>query len=552
MKNSLALTTLVSLAAMAFACTPQVASPPKTAKVAFGAMEPVKPEANAPNGAQASSTPSRRIIAEAPTTCQSYVFKPSECPLATTTNGGATPLDAIDSALAEKDPVTSQKLLAALEGCSQFEPGLIVALRADLAPPECADLLTDPVVTNDKILLNIELSQLLRGLSIGARLLRADDAPPVPHPPFTKDHFEAFLKDEIRPWYGAQSQAIYNLAADGSKLSGYGKAISAVEAGLSDLRFVENVRQVPLPEEMNRDAELVEAYSQGLEDALEPRKARGRDAILVGLLHLGQQGVLNDRRLYRARSQLTKLFSGSRVDALEGLLLPELPAPSQATVIERLATKLPPFFADRLFTLEQIDSPTVLRALLERGLPPKIRQHIERRAYEDATLARLYARALLELGSRYFRPADFTRATIILGTKGALAGPSAKEARFIAALAHALTGGPENAVQLMLTGPMLPDSMGKIEQLEKLAKENSVIGGLAAYDAAHLMSVIPQREPHPEYWEKAAVLFDDAARKLAQPKQKDLAKARAEDARATAKQIRDNAKVALYSRPTVF
>jgi hypothetical protein len=545
MKTSLSLTTLFALASMTFACTPQSAPPPKTAKAVEQAKEPAAPDAKAPNGAPSSSTPPRRIIAEAPATCQSYVFKPAACPLAATTNSSTASLEAIDSALAETDPLVSQKLLSALESCSQFEPGLIVALRADLAPPECADVLTDPVVTNDKILLNIELSQLLRGFSIGARLLRADDAPPVPHPPFTKDHFEAFLKNEIRPWYGAQSQAIYNLAADGSKLSGYGKAISAIEAGLSDLRFVENVRRVPLPEEMSHDTELVEAYSQGLEDALEPRKARGRDAILVGLLHLGQQGVLNDRRLFRARAQLTRLFSGSRVDALDGLLLPDLPTPSQGTVIERLATKLPPFFADRLLTLEQVDSPTVLRALLERGLPPKIRQHFERRAYEDATIARLYARALLELGSRYFRPADFTRATIILGTKGALTGPSAKEARFIAALAHALTGGPENAVQLMLTGPMLPDSMGKIEQLEKLAKENSVIGGLAAYNAAHLMSVIPQREPHPEYWEKAAVLFDEAFRKLILPKHKDLAKARAEDARATAKQIRDNAKVAL-------
>jgi hypothetical protein len=528
----------------AFACAPTAVTPPKTPTT--GPTAPAATTERTTTKPVEPTLATRNIIAEAPASCNAYVSTgPVNCPIVVATSGAREPLtalNALDAAFAEKEPLSRNQKLVALESCSDFEPGLIVALRADLAPPECADRIVEPLLADNKTTLNLELSQLLRGQSIGARLLRAEVAPPVPHPPFTKEHFDAFLKEQIRPWYGAQSQAIYGLAAEGAKLSGYGKAITAVEAGLSDLRFVENVRKVPLPEEMNRDPELVEAYAQGLEDALEPRKARGRDAILVGLLHLGQQGILHDGRLYRARAQLTRLFAGSRVDALDGLILPELPAVGTSTVVERLATQLPPFFSDRLLTTEQAESPTVLRALLERGLPPKLRQHVERRAYEDATIARLYARALLELGSRYFRPADFTRATIILGTKGTLTGPAAKETRLIAALAHALDGGPENAVQLMLTGPMLPDSMGKIDQLERLAKEPGVLGGLSAYDAAHLMTIIPQREPHAEHWEKAAQLFDDAARKLTQPKQKELAKARAEDARATAVQIRSNAK----------
>jgi hypothetical protein len=489
-----------------------------------------------------TSTAKPNIVADAPASCSAYVATNAvECPLSTTSSDArvsTAALDALDQALAEEDVLSRNQRLIALENCTHFEPGLIVALRADLAPPECNDAIVAPLLANTKVTLSLELSQLLRGQSLGARLLRTEDEPPIPEPPFTRERFETFLKERIRPWYSAQSQTIYSLAAEGAKLSGYGKAITAVEAGLSDLRFVENVRKVPLPEEMANDAELVEAYTQGLEDALEPRKTRGRDAILVGLLHLGQQGILRDGRLNRARAQITKLFSGSRVDALDSLLLPELPPLSTATVVERLATKLPPFFADRLLTPEQAESPTVLRALLERGLPPKLRQHVERRAYEDAAVARLYARALLELGSRYFRPADFTRATIILATKGTLDGPAAKETRLVAALAHALEGGPDNAVQLMLTGPMLPDSMGKIDQLEQLAAENSPLGGLSAYDAAHLMTIIPQREPHPEHWEKAAKYFDEASRKLALPTAKALAKARADDARATASQIR--------------
>jgi hypothetical protein len=509
-----------------------------------------------PDPAKTDGAASRGIIAEAPSRCRDFATQAAErCELpepsapatpapntAPAPNKSALPepaLQALDGAFAEADPLARDRALAKLETCSPFEPGLIRALRAELAPPECADVLVDPQLLDSKTTLSLELSQLMRGQSLGARLLRTEDAPPVPPPPFTREHFETFLREHIRPWYARQSQTIYDLASEGARLSGYGKAITAVEAGLSDLRFVDNVRAVPLPEEMSKDRELVEVYEQGLEDALEPRKLRARDAILVGLLNLGQQGILHDERLTRARRKLTRLFAGSRVDALDGLLFPELPALSTSTTIERLAAKLPPFFADRLITPEQAETETVLRALLERGLSPKLRQHIERRAYERPEIARLYARALLELGAKYFRPGDFTRATIILGTKGTLLGPDAKETRLIAAITHALDGGPSSAVELMLTGPLLPDGMGKIDQLERLSKENGVLGGLAAYDAAHLMTVIPQREPSAEHWEKSAKLFELAARKLTAESARSSAKARAEDARATAQQLRN-------------
>lgn len=525
---------------LALACSPAV-TPPKTAAHPASSEPPAKTEPLAANEARAGAA-TNTIVAVLPERCAAYQTQTSRvCSLPSPsqgTNGPPVALAAIDAALTETDALARDRQLVALEGCNEFEPGLIVGLRAELLPPECADGIVEPWLTDAKITLSIDLSQLLRGQAIGARLLRAEDSPPLPKPPFSRDQFNSYLKERIRPWYLAQSQTVYNLAAEGAKLSGFGKAITAVEAGLSDLRFVDNARKVPLPEEMNKDPELVELYEQGLEDALEPRKIRGRDAILVGLLHLGQQGVLEDPRLYRARAQLTRLFSGSRVDALDGLLLPELPPLSMSTPVERLAARLPSFFADRLLAPDQVESTAALRALLERGLPPKLRQHLERRAYERPEIAQLFARALLQLGCRYFHPADFTRATIILGTKGTLTGPAAKEAKLIAALAQALQGGPENAAQLMLEGPMLPDSMGKVAPLELLAKEPGELGGIAAYDAGHLMSVIPQREPNPAHWEKAAGLFDQAAKRLVQPKQKTLAKARAADARATAAQIR--------------
>jgi len=527
------------LSLIAIACSRPSSVPPAQSPSNVATVPPAA--AKQPEAAPAATTP-KGVISDAPSSCDDYVVKTEEaCPIQSPVadkNAHVEALTHLDAALSSPSNVAQNQKLATLERCGHFEPGLIAALRADLAPAECADRIVEPWLTNSKMTLSLELSQLMRGLSIGARLMRAEVVPPTPPAPFTRQHFEAFLKEHIRPWYSAQSRAIYDLASEGSKLSGYGKAITAVEAGLSDLRFVEAVRRVPLPEELRLDSELVEVYQQGLEDALEPRKLRGRDAILVGLLHLGQQGVLDDRRFYRAQTQLMQLFAGSRIDALSGLLLPKLPDVDSSTVVGRLAAHLPPFYSDRLLTPEEVESPAVLRALLVRGLGPKLRQHVERLAYERPEIAQLFARALLELGMKYFRPADFTRATIILGTKGALDGPSARETRLVAALSSALEGGPENTVQLMLTGPMLPDSMGKIEKLQQLAKEKSVIGGLAAYDAAHLMTVIPQREPNPEHWEKAARAFDLAASKLHDEKQIALAKARAYDARATAQQIR--------------
>lgn len=530
---------LLLLALGFIACAPHAAVTPAPATAAA-------PVATA-GAAGAASTPAPvptepgpEIVASPPADCDRFAAA------AVPVSGGATcpgdddsRLAALDEALALEDQLERDKKLGLLENCVGYEPGLLRALRADLAPAECADKLVEPWLRDHQDSLGLEVSQVLRGLSLAARLLRTSDQPPLLLPPFTRERFDSFLNGSIRPWYLAQSKVVFDMASAGAKLSGYGKAIVAIEAGLSDLRFVENVRKVSLPAEMAADREVVEVYQQALEDALEPRKLRGRDAILVGLLHFGQLGALSDPRLGRARAQLVRLFSGSRINALDALLLPPLGAPSQATAAERLAAKLPTFYADRLLRPESVTNPTVVRALLERGLPPKLRQHLEKSSHASPEIARLFARGQLELGRHYFRPADFTRASILLEQKAVLAGPSAKESQFVAALSHALEGGPDNAVQLMLTGPMLPKGMGNVDALDRLTRESGVVAGMSAFDAGHLLSIIPQDKPSLEHWQRIARYFDDAERKLVDPALKATAHARADDARATALQIRE-------------
>lgn len=522
-------------------CTPVAAPPPQTPPPAADASQPAREQA------PPKETTSPIVLAPAPRDCDRFTAhtrhdKPGESLEAG--NAEACPQDEgqrlirIDAALAQTDPLARDELLAQLEPCAGHEPGLVRALRADLAPLECADTLIDPLLAAATES-STEVLHTLRGLSMAARLLRTSDQPPVIAPPFTRDKFNQFLNESIRPWYLSQSRAVFELASAGAKLSGYGKAIVAIEAGLSDLRFVENVRKIELPAEMSSDREIAEVYRQSLEDALEPRKLRGRDAILVGFLQLGQLGVLSDARLNRARAQLSRLFAGSRIDALEALMLPDLPPLSSSTPVERLAAKLPSFYAARLLPAAKLCQSAALRALIERGLPPKLRQELDRCSRTSPELARLFARGQLEIGRRYFRPAEFTRAAILLEQKGVMAGPSANESRFVAALAHALEGGPENAVQLMLAGPMLPKGMGRVEALETLARGISPLAGMSAFDAGHLLSIIPQDRPSVDHWLRIARHFDEAERKLLDPARKALARERAKDARATAEEVRN-------------
>src|SRR5690606_4508830 len=94
---------------------------------------------------------------------------------------------------------------------------------------------------------------------------------------------QQYARGPMQRWVTEQATAIQALGALGSEIGYYGRAVVAVEAGMADMRFIDVVREVPVPEEFRGDAELEEVYYQGLERALEPRKERGRDAALVGL-----------------------------------------------------------------------------------------------------------------------------------------------------------------------------------------------------------------------------------------------------------------------------
>ena len=447
----------------------------------------------------------------------------------------AAALSALATALESENVAERDRALVALEDCAPYGPGVIRALRAELGPAECRDaILGDWVRTHGKTA-DREVRDLLSGLALAGQLSRLVRDPPRLAPPIDKPRFERFFKEELLTWITRQAHAIHVLALQGSRLRGYGQGIVAVEAGLADMRFVEMVRSVPIPAELESDPQLKDAYYGSLDQALEPRKTRGRDAALVGLRRFAELGVLHDARVEQARSLLSMLYGGRRIDALDGLLLPELPALDVKTPERRLAAVLPTFYSDRLLRHTDPTKPPELRAFLARGLPPFLLAKLRAGGLSAESL-RLAAHGLIRLGQRYWRAQDFAAAAEILRGP-ATAAARDEEAVFLLALSRVLAAGPKDAAEMMLRGPQHPADIGDVAQLDEAGKSKGRSGGLAAYDAAYVLRLVPPMENDAAFWTDLARRFRAAAPRLPRGDARRAAEESAAAADRTAKAI---------------
>ncbi len=441
-------------------------------------------------------------------------------------------LIALEQALGKADMVARDAALTQMSGCTELELGLVLALRAEFAPPACADVLLGDFAERNKPKLTPAVYDTLTGLKLAAQLTRLVREAPQVEPPHTKARIDDFVRGVMAKWAAAQANAISELSLQGARLSGYGKGLVAVEAGMADMRFVEVFRQVPLPEEFAGDAELTEAYYSALDQGLEPRKARGRDAALVGLRVLSEVGVLNDGRLNHARALLSQLFNGRRIDALDSLLLPPLTKPILPDERHRLAAELPTFYVH--FVLGSVDpgETSLLRALIERGLPASLRSKLDRSVL-SAESRQLYARALFESGRTFWRAPEFALASAMATTRE----PIAKENQLIAALSRALEKGPKDAAAMMLGSTKL-DELGDSLPLESLAKNKGQIAAMATYDAAVIKELGASGNTNTDMFRDLAARYERAATALKDPAQKKLARDRAAAAAETAKKLR--------------
>ncbi len=426
-------------------------------------------------------------------------------------------------ALAEPDEAKRDAALASLERENQLGlvRGWVRGLRADLAPTGCADALADPLLAASKTAEGAS-GHVLVGLSLAGKLARTAEKPPAMTATADKEKIKAFIKGPLRTWMVEQATAIEALSASAAGLAGYGRAIAALEAGLADLRLVDNMRSAPVP--ATWDAELKAVYEAALDEALEPRKARGRDAVLVGLSDMAEAGVVKDPRVERARAMLGKLYGGRRIDALDGLLLPPPPAVPAETAAQRAAAVVPTFW----FDAAPAQFPGAEQAAFARGFPRLARV---KSAASEGDLPppnpSLHARARLDVGRLYWRRVDFVEAAHAAKRAGAQDAD-----RLVLAVALACAAGPNGAREMMSTRGGLDRTLA----LDALASEGGRFAGVAAYDAAYLRALaVPEGRPAASHLRDVAARFRKAESLLTDPAHRKLAGERASEAEAAAK-----------------
>lgn len=431
-------------------------------------------------------------------------------------------LAALERALGEGDTEKRDGALAALEECAGLPAGLVRALRAELAPTECADVLAEPVLSKPPKGTSNAVLQALAGHALAGRLARLGGDMPAMKPPYEKEKILEYIKGPVVKWLIAQTSAIEDASQAGAKLHGYARALVAVEAGIADMRLVDSSRSVPVPKEW--DEELKAVYQGALEEAMEPRKKRGRDAALLGLGGMGALGVIDDPRLDRARKFLAKLYRGRRIDALDGLLLPAAGAGGK-TVEQRLAARLPTFYAGQLLDAGAMTEADALRSWLERGLPVALRAALKGGALTPEQ-RRLVAQARMELGRRYWRRFDFDETIALVGKEK----ERSEEETLLLATALALRGGPENAADMMLRPPSTSLGAMNVAALDQVASSPSKLAPMAAYNAAYLLALSPPENADEAFWKNVQRRFQEAAGRLQDGKHRAMAEQEAKQA----------------------
>ncbi len=428
-------------------------------------------------------------------------------------------------------PARLQARLGALESCAGLPKGVVRALRAELAPAACGDVLVATTLSRADTSFSPLVVGALQGHVVAARLSRLPVPPPTLAPPYDKQRVLEHIKGPVATWLIEQSSAVEETSRAAQRLSFYGRALAALEAGMADLRMVDALRAVPVPDELARDPELRGVYEGALEEALDPRKARGRDAVLVALGDFAAVGALSDPRVTRARAQLAKMYGGRRVDALDALWLPPTVELKAATVDQRLALALPTFYSAVVLAPELTADDAMLLALAQRGVPGPARRAMASPRSPEAR--RLAATLRLRLGQLYWRAFDFDEAATLMRE-----APHTGEDGFLLALALALRGGPENAATMMRRAPDRALSLGDPRALEQLAKGEEPLAGLAAYDAAVLRELTAPHDAPASFWDELAKRYDAAAARITDPRWHT----RAVSAAAGARSVRDAVK----------
>jgi len=215
------------------------------------------------------------------------------------------------------------------------------------------------------------------------------------------------------------------------------------------------------------------------------------------------------------------VYGGRRVNALDTLMIPDVPAQNAENPESAIASRVPaPYAASLVGPVKP--TPLMVRAYMQTGMPPFVRTEIESSSGADSLEARvLLARALFESGRTYFRAQDFQATDKILSsvlgasdaTTDILTRDQLEEIAALRALAIALSAGPQDATELIAKGPRFADTLGNLAALDNLANEKSERAGRAAFNGTYLRELVAP-EGAPDYWAELAKRYLAAAKKL--------------------------------------
>lgn len=274
-------------------------------------------------------------------------------------------------ALASNDVATRDVELWRLEAHSEFPPGLVRALRAEL-DPACGDVIIEPLLAASKLRLSAPWATTLVGLAYAARLQRAvAPLPPLKGRPTPSD-LERFLKQDFTQWRAAQVERLraFETRLDSIPANSYGRAVAtlALAGAWYELKAV--ARRTSIPDSVKRDYELRTRYYGTIDDALEDTQQHARDLSIPAATLASLHGIRRSALANAWDSGLTGVSSHCPYPrSVAELLLPPPPAYPTETAKERAAYRLPPHFAGALFGENDIENPRIIRGLLDNGLP---------------------------------------------------------------------------------------------------------------------------------------------------------------------------------------
>jgi hypothetical protein len=274
-------------------------------------------------------------------------------------------------ALVSKDVATRDYDLWRVEAYSEFPPGLVRALRAEL-DPDCGDFIVEPLLADSTLRVSDPWTTTLVGLAYAARLQRAVvPLSPLKGNPTPRD-LEHFLTANLIQWRAAQVERLRTLETrlDSIPAGSYGRAVATLALAGAWYELKAQARRTSIPDSVKRDYELRTRYYGAIDDALEDAQQHARELSVPAARLASLHGIRRSAFANAWYSGVTGVSNRCPYPrSMAELLLPPLPAYPAETTKERVAYHLPPHFAGELFTEDDLENPQIVRGFLDHGLP---------------------------------------------------------------------------------------------------------------------------------------------------------------------------------------